>query len=68
MKKVTAKFSIATTYVRSDYSEEQEFEFDDDASDDEIEEEICSAYETWLSNHNYGGWSITNTETIPDEE
>ncbi len=49
------KFTIATQYVRSAYSEEIELEFDDDATESEIDSEVDNAYSDWLSNHNYGG-------------
>ena len=50
-------FSIATTYVRSEWKEVVELEFDDDATEEEIEKETEEAYQLWLSEHNYGGWS-----------
>jgi hypothetical protein len=54
MKK-TFKFTIATQYVRSAYSEEIELEFDDDATESEIDSEVDTVYNEWLSEHNYGG-------------
>jgi hypothetical protein len=56
IKKV--KFSISTHYVKSSYVEEQELEFDDDATEEQITEEIEEIYSEWLAEHTYGGWEI----------
>ena len=56
IKKV--KFSIATQYIKSSYEEEQELEFDDDATEEQITKEIEQIYSEWLATHNYGGWQI----------
>lgn len=57
MKK-KVKFSIATQYIKSSYEEEQELEFDDDATEEQITKEIEQIYSEWLTTHNYGGWQI----------
>jgi hypothetical protein len=53
-------FSIATTYIRSEWKEVVELEFDDDATEEEIEKEVEEAYQLWLYEHNYGGWSAVD--------
>ena len=54
MIKIKVKFSLATAYIGSEVSENMEFEFDESMSDQEIHDEINEAYETWLSERNYG--------------
>jgi hypothetical protein len=65
MKTKKVKFTIATNYVNSAWSETLEFTFDDDETDSEIESQIDEFYSDWLSEKNYGGWSIIEdlTET-----
>lgn len=54
------KFTIATQYVRSGYTEEKEIEFDDDCTEDEIEEQVCEVYNQWLNENNYGGFEAVS--------
>jgi hypothetical protein len=58
MKIVKCKFSIATQYVKSSYSEHVKIEVEDDATEQEIEQEVEETYRNWLEEHNYGAWSI----------
>lgn len=50
------KFSIATTYVKSEYSQIMELEFEDDDTEQEIEEQVNQIYTEWLFNNNHGGY------------
>lgn len=43
-------FTVSTDKVRSESSEEMEFDFDDDATPLEIEQELSEAYQEWLDN------------------
>lgn len=50
-------FTLSTNKVGSEQSEIMDFEFDDDASQYEIEDEVNNAYSEWMSENNYGGYS-----------
>lgn len=50
-------FSIATNYIRSEWKEEVELEFEDDATEEEIEDEVSAYYQEWLNENNHGGFS-----------
>jgi len=43
-------FSIATTYIRREWKKVVELEFDDDATEEEIEKEVDEAYMLSSSN------------------
>ena len=57
MKVIKFKFSIATNYINSEWSEEVELHFDDDATEEEIENEVNEIYAEWLVEKNQGGWT-----------
>lgn len=50
------KFSIATNYINSEWSEEVELRFDDGTSEEEIEVQVNEVYTEWMSEKNQGGW------------
>lgn len=50
------RFSLATRYVGSEVSQEMELGFEDNATKDEIENEVEQIYNEWLGNQNYGGF------------
>lgn len=50
------KFSIATNYINSEWSEEVELQFADDVTEEEIENEVNEIYTEWLFEKNQGGW------------
>ncbi len=50
------KFSIATAYINSEWSEVVELEFDEDASEEDIEEQVNEIYQEWVNEKNYGSW------------
>lgn len=50
------KFSIATNYINSEWSEEIEIQFEDDATEQEIEDEVNQIYTDWLFEKNQGRW------------
>lgn len=50
------KFSIATNYINSEWSEEVELRFDDGTSEEEIEVQVNEVYTEWMSKKNQGGW------------
>lgn len=68
MKKVTVNFNMSTKYVGSTQQEEMTYEFYDDETEQEIKDFLTEAYTEWVLETIYGGWHITNTEEIPDEE
>lgn len=59
MKTVKFKFSVGTRYVGSTVYDELELQFDDDATDEEIEKESEECFQDWM-------WSNidTNIERI----
>ena len=57
MKAIKFNFSIETCYVNSKSCEIIELQFDDDATEEEIEKEVEEIYTEWLFEHNYGGFS-----------
>ena len=50
------QFSIATNYIRSEWSEEVELQFEDDETEEEIENTVNEIYTQWLFENNQGGW------------
>ena len=50
------RFSIATTYINSEWYEDVELEFDEDLTEDEIEQQVNDIYTEWLFEKNYGSW------------
>lgn len=42
------KFSVGTRYIKSDWTEEVELEFDDNATEEEIEKEVNEVFEEWV--------------------
>ncbi len=54
------KFSIGTPYINSEYTETVEFEFEDDVTDEEIQNEMDEIYTEWLFQKNTGTWKSIN--------
>jgi len=52
------RFSIATTYIQSEYSQVMELQFDDDETEEEIEQQVDEIYTQWLFEHNQGGYRL----------
>lgn len=52
------RFSIATTYIQSEYSQVMELQFDDNDTEEEIEQQVDEIYTQWLFEHNQGGYSL----------
>lgn len=50
------EFSIGTRYVGSTARDTVELEFDDDATDEEIEAAAEEAWKEWMWNEVDGGW------------
>lgn len=50
------RFSIATNFVRSEWTEDVELQFDDDATPDEINSQVDEIYTEWLFDKNSGSW------------
>ena len=48
------KFSIATNYINSECSEDVVLHFDDDATEQQIEDEANQIYTEWLFENNHG--------------
>ena len=51
-------FSLATPYVNSEWKEEIELQFDDDATIEEIENQIDEIYQEWVNERNNGCWIL----------
>ena len=66
IKVIKYLFTLGTTYVGSTVKEEVEIEFDEDASQDEIYEEVKRQYEQWVWDNNYGGWDKIS-ETVKED-
>lgn len=66
-KIVKFKMSVGTNYVGSTVRDYAELEFDDDISEEEIEEEIEEYYKEWMWNNIDGGWYITETKEVKEE-
>lgn len=45
------RFSIATTYIQSEYSQVMELQFDDNDTEEEIEQQVDEIYTQWLFEH-----------------
>jgi hypothetical protein len=66
MKKITVKMSVGTTYVGSTVSDEVEFEFEDNATPEEIEKQIDEYYDEWVWDRLNSSWNIINEESIEE--
>lgn len=56
MKTKKYRFSIATRYINSEDYEIVELQFDDNATEDEINNEVSEIYQTWANERNQGYW------------
>jgi len=54
------EFSVSTRYAGSKVVDEIELEFPDNASEEEIERDVESAWKDWMSDEIDGGWSEIN--------
>lgn len=54
--KIKFEFYFSTHYVGSTVTEDVELEFDDDASEEEIEKQIEEAWIEWRNKQCDGGW------------
>lgn len=52
----TYRFHVQTLYVNSRVSEDVVLEFEDDATKEEIEQEIQDSYNIWRDQQLEGGW------------
>jgi hypothetical protein len=51
------EFRLATNKVGSDVSEIVELEFEDDLTQEQIENQVNEYYAEWVGENNYGGWN-----------
>jgi hypothetical protein len=58
MKKITVKFTLGIGYANATHEDEQELEFDDNMTQEEIEAEIEEDWQEWTNNYIDGGWTI----------
>ena len=58
MIKRTYKFTIETNYINSEWSQKVELQFEDDASEEEIEQQVNELYTEWLFENNCGGYFL----------
>ena len=56
MKIIKFEFSIQTRNLGSKVSQVMELQFDEGATDEEIEEQVNEIYNEWLVEKNLGGW------------
>lgn len=54
--KIKFEFNVRTRYVGSNVVEEMELEFDDDATEKEIEQQVEQAWIDWRNQEAEGGW------------
>lgn len=54
--KIKFEFSVSTRYVNSTVKDELELEFDDDATEEEIEKEVEATWLEWRNEQCEGGW------------
>ena len=67
MKKLTVEFNIhLDTFGNSEF-EIKTFEFKNHETDQEIDDYLSAAYGEWVLETIGGGWNITKTEEIPNE-
>ena len=59
--------SVGTRYVGSTVRDTFEIEFDDEATNDEINDEIEQLYIDFINNEIDGGWNIESDEIIKNE-
>ena len=50
------KFNISTNKYGSDCEDEIEIQFDDDETEEEIENQVNQIYQDWLNEKNQGFW------------
>lgn len=58
MKTKKIEFSIATNRQGSNFKTEVTLQFDDNDTEEEIEEQINHIYAEWLFDNNQGGWKV----------
>jgi hypothetical protein len=58
MKKVRVKFTLGVGFPGAEHKDEINFEFDEDATQEKIEEEIEECWKEWMWNYIDGGWEI----------
>ena len=56
MQKIKFEFHVSTHFVNSTAKDIVELEFEDDATEEEIEDEVAEAYKDWMNNEVEGGW------------
>lgn len=66
MKVLKYRFSVGTTYVGSTVRDDFEFEFDDDATQEEIDNEVEQAWVEFRNQHCDGGWKLISEKVIED--
>ena len=58
MKTIKVEFHVGTNYVGSTCSDIVEIEVEEDATEQEIEEELCEYLEDWIPNNINSGFKI----------
>ena len=48
MKNITARFTLETEFIGVEWTDDVDFEFEDDATDEEIKMDIQAEFEFWL--------------------
>lgn len=67
MKKIKARFVLGIGYSSASQKEDVEFEFTDDYTEQEIEDEISAELENWANNFIDTGFEILSVENIEEE-
>ena len=57
--KRTYEFYVETRYVGSRVTDEIELQFDDDATEEEIEKEVEECWIEWRNENCEGGWKVS---------
>jgi hypothetical protein len=58
MKKIKVSFDLGIGYVGAKHKHEEVFEFEDNMTQEEIEEELENYWKEWIWNYIDGGWEI----------
>jgi hypothetical protein len=66
MKIITYEFNVGTRYVGSTVKDETTLEFDDDATQEEIESIVEEAWIEWRNEQCDGGWKVLSEKTEED--
>ncbi|WP_298065104.1 hypothetical protein [uncultured Acinetobacter sp.] len=67
MKIIKFELTVGTRYVGSTVKDEIELEFDDDATQEEIDKEIEEAWIQFRAEECDGGWKVLSEKQVNDD-